>query len=171
MHVWRWCRGPKWVLFLLRGSSASRRVVAGQSSCRWSTDIKLGSNLWLLAPHEHSTAHICKSSSGFCAPTIARAARAEPSRDVYAAAKPFQTNKLLGYPGRRPDAAQRPPIQDTALPLPSLEDISSGRTIHPSRARRRTRRLPSQVRRTLPVVRSLLLVVRTLPPWKAEGRV
>ena len=48
----------------------------------------------------------------------ARAALAEPSRDVYAAAKPFQTNKLLGYPGRRPDAAQRPPIQDTMIPLP-----------------------------------------------------
>ena len=105
----------------------------------------------------------------------ARAAFAGPSQDVYVAAEQFQTNCLLGDPGRRPDAAPKsraePAIQDTALLLPSLEDISSGRTIHPSRARRRTRRLPSQVRRTLPVVRSPLLVVRTLPPWKAEGRV
>ena len=163
------------MFILLTGSSASRRVVAGQPSCRWSTDIKLGSNLWLLAPHEHSTARIARARPGFTPRLEARAAFAEPSQGEYVAAKQFQTDKLLGDPGRRPDTAPKsragPAIQDTALPLPSLEDISSGRTIHPSRARRRTRRLPSQVRRTLPVVRSPLLVVRTLPPWKAEGRV
>ena len=161
------------LFFLLRGSSASRRVVAGQSSCRWSTDIKLGSNLWLLAPRAPRAQRILQELVRVL--RGARAAFAEPSQDVYLAAAQFQTNCLLGYPGRRPDAAPKsragPAIQDTALPLPSLEDISSGRTIHPSRARRRTRRLPSQVRRTLPVVRSPLLVVRTLPPWKAEGRV
>ena len=54
---------------------------------------------------------------------------------------------------------------------PFLEGISSGRTMHPSQDRRRTRRLPSQARRTLPFVRSLSLVVQTLLPWTAEGRV
>ena len=97
------------VLFLLRGSSASRRVVAGQSSCRWSTDIKLGSNLWLLAPHEHSACSATiksRARAGFCHNSeTARAAFAEPSQDVYVAAKQFQTNNLLGCPGRRPDTA------------------------------------------------------------------
>ena len=121
------------------------------------------------------TAHFCKSSSGFYAALEARAAFAEPSQDVYVAAKQFQTNCLLGYPGRRPDAAPKsraePAIQDTAPTFPSLEGTSSGRTIHPRQARRRGRRLPSQARRTLPCVRSLSLVVRTLPPWTAQGRV
>ena len=160
------------LFFLLRGSSASRRVVAGQSSCRWSTDIKLGSNLWLLAPRAPRAQRILQELVRVL--RGARAAFAEPSQGVYVNAKQFQTNCLLGYPGRRPDAAPKsraePAIQDTAPTFPSLEGTSSGRTIHPSQARRRGRRLPSQARRTLPCVRSLSLVVRTLPPWTAEGR-
>ena len=43
---------------------------------------------------------------GFTTTTeTARAAFAEPSQDVYVAAKQFQTNNLLGCPGRRPDTA------------------------------------------------------------------
>ena len=162
--------------FLLTGSSASRRVVAGQSSCRWSTDIKLGSTcgFWRLTSRWHSAflQELVRVLRG--ARAISRAAFAEPSQGEYVAAKQFQTDKLLGDPGRRPDAAPKsraePAIQDTAPTFPSLEGTSSGRTIHPSQARRRGRRLPSQARRTLPCVRSLSLVVRTLPPWTAEGR-
>ena len=39
-----------------------------------------------------ATSTACKSSSGFYAALEARAAFAEPSRDVYVAAKQFQTN-------------------------------------------------------------------------------
>ena len=45
---------------------------------------------WRHERHEHSA--FCKSSSGFYAALEARAAFAEPSRDVYVAAKQFQTN-------------------------------------------------------------------------------
>ena len=68
------------------------------------TDIELGSTCSFCASR---TAHFARARPGF---TRALAAPAEPSRDVYVAAKQFQTNKLLGYPGRRPDAARRPPI-------------------------------------------------------------
>ena len=160
-------------LFCSQARAPANELSPVNLAARRSTDIKLGSTCGFWRPtsrwHSAFLQELVRVLRG------ARAAFAEPSQDVYVAAKQFQTNCLLGDPGRRPDAAPKsragPAIQDTALPLPSLEDISSGRTIHPSRARRRTRRLPSQVRRTLPVVRSPLLVVRTLPPWKAEGRV
>ena len=73
------------LFFLLRGSSASRRVVAGQSSCRWSTDIKLGSNLWLLAPRAPRAQRILQELVRVL--RGARAALAEPSQGVYVAAK------------------------------------------------------------------------------------
>ena len=91
-------------------ASASQRVVAGQSSCRWSTDYQIGQQFVASgATSATSTAHF-----GMILQELvrvlrgARAALAEPSQDVYVAARQFQTNKLLGYPGRRPDAARRP---------------------------------------------------------------